>query len=273
MGSLAAYTGPGLWEAFCLPTGTNIAKILAGQLSNPRGWGGALRLVGAALAAEPMFTKRRCGILHSRFGQTAPRSVPALCLAKPYAFYVGGWEERKNVPFLMYAFAAADLHGIELVLAGGEDEQRGRLLALAAALGIANRVHFLGWVDDAELPALYTEALCFVYPSAYEGFGLQLCEAMAVGSPVFAARATCLPEVLGDGGETFPLDDPSILARLLHRVSQDAAYRSVLVNRAKARAKSFSWRKTAEETLAVYRRTIDATRAVAGKEEVTRCSP
>jgi glycosyltransferase involved in cell wall biosynthesis len=173
-------------------------------------------------------------------------------LTKPYVFYVGGWEERKNVAFLIQAFAAANLAGVELVLAGGSDEQQAKLLPQVKALGLAHRVRLLGWVDDADLPALYAEALCFVYPSAYEGFGLQLCEAMAIGSPTLAARATSLPEVLGNGGDTFPLDDPSVLAHLLRRLNRDAEYRSLLADRARARAKEFSWRRTARETVAVY---------------------
>ena len=58
----------------------------------------------------------------------------------------------------------------------------------------------MNWVEDEDLPALYAGALAFAYPSEYEGFGLQLCEAMAVGCPTLAARASCLPEVLGEGG-------------------------------------------------------------------------
>src|SRR5262249_19687076 len=155
-------------------------------------------------------------------------------LEKPYVLYIGGWEKRKNIAFLIRAFAAADLHETELVLAGGKDEERAKVLALAEPLGSAGRIRLLGVVDANGLPALYAEALCFVYPSEYEGFGLQLCEAMAVGSPILAARATCLPEVLGDGGETFPLDNPSALADLLRRLVHDAEYRSGLADRARA---------------------------------------
>jgi glycosyltransferase involved in cell wall biosynthesis len=119
--------------------------------------------------------------------------------------------------------------------------------------GIGNRLHLLEWVDDEDLPALYAGALCFAYPSMYEGFGLQLCEAMAVGCPTLAARATCLPEVLGNGGETFALDDPGELATLLRRVAEDPAFRADLSSRARARSADFSWRQAAEQTAAVYR--------------------
>ena len=120
-------------------------------------------------------------------------------------------------------------------------------------LGLGDRLHLLDWVEEEDLPALYAEALAFAYPSEYEGFGLQLCESMAVGCPTLAARATCLPEVLGDGGATFALDDPAELAGLLRRVATDDAFRADLSARARARSSAFSWRRTAEGTVAVYR--------------------
>jgi glycosyltransferase involved in cell wall biosynthesis len=176
-----------------------------------------------------------------------------LGLARPYVFYVGGWELRKNIPFLIKAFAAAAFKDVDLVIAGGKEPQRVELSALADALGLSGRLHFLGWVDDAELPVLYAEALAFVYPSLYEGFGLQLCEAMAAGCPTLAARASCLPEVLGKGGETFALDDPAELVALLRRLASDPEFRASLAARARARSTAFSWRRTAEQTVAVYR--------------------
>jgi glycosyltransferase involved in cell wall biosynthesis len=170
-----------------------------------------------------------------------------------YVFYVGGWEARKNLPFLLRAFAEAELHGVSLVLAGGKNEERDYLAELARALSIADRTKLIGWVDDDDLPALYANALCFVYPSEYEGFGLQLCEAMASWCPTLAARATSLPEVLGNGGELFSLDSVGELAHLLRKTAQDETYRSELVNKAKTRAKDFSWKTTAASTIAVYR--------------------
>ena len=173
-------------------------------------------------------------------------------LKRPYIFYVGGWEKRKNIPFLVGAFARANLDGVELVLAGGQDLQRTALVELADSLNVSDRLRLLGWVDDADLPALYAEALCFVYSSEYEGFGLQLCEAMAVGCPVLAARATCLPEVLGDGGETFGLDNSSELSELLVRVLTEPGFKEHLGDRARQRVKFYSWTSTALATKNLY---------------------
>jgi glycosyltransferase involved in cell wall biosynthesis len=174
-------------------------------------------------------------------------------LDSAYIFYIGGWEQRKNIPFLIRAFAQANLPQVKLVLAGGKAEQRSPLLSLAADLGIGDRLKLIDWVEDADLPALYAEALCFVYPSEYEGFGLQLCEAMAVGCPVLAARATCLPEILGAGGETFALDQNQ-LATLLTQLLADSSFRNKLVARAVSRSQCFEWGKAAQQTLNLYAR-------------------
>lgn len=170
-----------------------------------------------------------------------------------YLFYVGGWEGRKNIPFLLDAFALAKVDDVSLVLAGGKPEQRSALMAQAQSLGIADRLHLLGWVEEADLPALLAEALAFVYPSAYEGFGLQLCESMAVGTPTLAARASCLPEILGEGGETFSLETPVELAALIRRVAIDPPFRSLLHQRAAKRSADFSWRLAAQQTMQIYR--------------------
>ena len=197
----------------------------------------------------------------SRFGETVPASRRAAVrdrhgLIRPYVLYVGGWEERKNPGFLVDAFGRARLDGVDLVLAGGLEEQRSKMAEYIGELGLSGSVRLLGWVDDGDLPALYSEALCFVYPSRYEGFGLQLCEAMAAGCPTLAANATCLPEVLGAGGELFDLGDASSLSKLLVRVAGDEAFRSQLQQRARRRAQDFSWAGTAEQTLGVYQQLL-----------------
>jgi glycosyltransferase involved in cell wall biosynthesis len=177
-------------------------------------------------------------------------------LVRPYVFYLGGWERRKNLPFLLRAFAAAHIADADLVLGGGTAEQRQQLICLARAMGIEERVRLLEWIAEEDLPSLYAEAVCFVYPSSHEGFGLQLCEAMATGCPTFAARATCLPEVLGDGGETFSLETESELVALLRKVFAANAYRQELKQRAMRRARLFSWRHTAEATVKIYEQLV-----------------
>ena len=137
-------------------------------------------------------------------------------------------------------------------------------------MGVGDRVRLVGWVGDDDLPALYAGALCFVYPSEYEGFGLQLCEAMAVGCPVLAAAATSLPEVLGMGGETFDLDSPEMLAGLLQRVISEPDFRADLSRRARLRSADFSWRRTADATAAVYRELVPQTQRGPTSRQVRR---
>lgn len=180
-------------------------------------------------------------------------------LSGRYVLYVGNSEKRKNLPFLIRAFAAAGLENTGLVLAGVADKLPGsrsdpsdELARLAHSLGLAEKVRLLGQVDDDDLPALYAEAFCFVYPSRYEGFGLQLCEGMAVGCPTLAADTSALPEILGDGGETFPVDETAALAALIRRLVEDPGYRDAMIRRARERSKEFSWEKAARETIAVY---------------------
>ncbi len=180
-------------------------------------------------------------------------------LSRPFVFYVGGWEKRKNLPFLLKAFAAAKETTIDLALAGQTDETaRVALLELATTLGIGSQLRLLGRVSDEDLPALYAAALCFVYPSVDEGFGLQLCEAMAAGCPVLAANKTSLPEVLGTGGELFEVTEPSALGNLIRRVALDLGYRQELVRRAGNRSTDFSWRLAAAQTMEVYQRLLSS---------------
>jgi len=183
-------------------------------------------------------------------------------LSRPFVFYVGGWEKRKNIPFLLRAFAAAKETTIDLALAGQADETtRVALLELATALGIGSQLRLLGRVSDEDLAALYAAALCFVYPSVDEGFGLQLCEAMAAGCPVLAANKTSLPEVLGTGGELFEVADPMVLGNLIRRVALDLGYRQELVRRASNRSTDFSWRSAAAQTMEVYQRVLSSGQA------------
>jgi glycosyltransferase involved in cell wall biosynthesis len=172
---------------------------------------------------------------------------------RPYFLYVGGWEERKNIPFLIRSFARAHTDGIDLLLAGGTDSERAQIRTLCASLNISDRVQLAGWVSDAELANLYRYAHCFVYPSLYEGFGLQLCEAMAAGCPIIASCAASLPEILGAGGELFDPTNIDSLAILLSRLAQDTSFRMDLATRSRHSARRFSWALSATETIAVYR--------------------
>jgi len=182
-------------------------------------------------------------------------------LTKPYLFYVGGFEGRKNMGFLLQAFSEAKLDNVELLLAGGGAVSQEPMRIKAAELGIADRVRFTGFVPEADLPALYAGALGYAYPSEYEGFGLQLVEAMAAGCPVLAANRTSLPEILGIGGDLFPLESTDTLVGQLRRLVNDPHYSADLRSRALGRARDFSWKRAATETIAVYEKALAEARS------------
>jgi len=125
-------------------------------------------------------------------------------------------------------------------------------------LGLGDRVHFAGYVHDADLPALYGGADLFVFPSLYEGFGLPPLEAMACGTPVVCSNAASLPEVVGDAAVTVDPYDVDALAEAMQRVLADRDLREDLRARGLARARQFTWERTARETLAVYREVCGA---------------
>jgi len=175
----------------------------------------------------------------------------------PYFLALGNLQPRKNIGRLLEAFALArqspELASTRLVIAGKALWRESEIYAAVQQAGLLDAVHFPGYVADDDLPALYSDALAFVYPSLYEGFGLPPLEAMACGAPVICSNAASLPEVVGDAALTVAPTDVGALAAALRQVAASADVRAHLRQRGQARTAQFSWRRCAEETLAVYR--------------------
>jgi glycosyltransferase involved in cell wall biosynthesis len=182
-------------------------------------------------------------------------------LAGPYLLYVGTLHPRKNLVRLVQAFGSllrsstddsrAPVAGLQLVLAGQRGWLYDDILDQVRRLGLSDRVVLPGYVPDADLPALLSGALAFIYPSLYEGFGLPLLEAMACGTPVICSNASSLPEVAGDAALLVDPTDTEALADALARLVADEGLRRELVERGFRQMRRFSWRRCAEETLRV----------------------
>lgn len=196
------------------------------------------------------------GVDHERFHADGAADDPAP--TTPYIFYVGGFDQRKQVPELIAAFGtiAANI-GHELWIAGNPSPRHRRALdRAAAAAGIADRVRILGFVPLPDLPRLYRQATAHVLPTLYEGFGMTAVEAMACGCPPITLRASCVPEICQDAADYSEPGDWPAFASAIRRVATDPEHRSALRARGLARAASLTWERAAAETLAVYRRVL-----------------
>ncbi|HEX6511346.1 MAG TPA: glycosyltransferase family 1 protein [Chloroflexota bacterium] len=176
-------------------------------------------------------------------------------LDEPYIFYIGGWDVRKNVPALISVFAELAGERPDLILAiAGQPRPPSPMFPdlrrLAEPLG--DRVRFLGRVDDEQKLALYRHAELFVFPSLYEGFGLDPLEALACGCPVVCSNASSLPEIVGDAALLFdPRDETALLATMRQALADPEPLRA----EGPPRAAKFRWETTAQQTAAVHEQT------------------
>lgn len=162
---------------------------------------------------------------------------------RPYLLHVGNAKPHKNRRRLLEAFAISQLAPrLRLLLLGPPEREE---LALADMLGLSGNVHYAGVVPDSQLPGIYRGATALVCPSLYEGFGLPALEAMACGTVVAAARATSLPEVLGEAAVFFDPMDVTDISRALVDAATDESLRTKLAALGPRRAAAFTWDATA----------------------------
>lgn len=232
--------------------------------------GGAVLAVSAATRDETVrwlgVEPERITVIHSAadpaFRPPAepgrrPPVLDRLGVDRPFLLTVGSIEPRKNLAGLLEAFAALpeDLrreHAMVVVGAAGwlNDAIHARLAELARSC----RVVFAGAVGLTDLVDLYGAARAFAYPSFAEGFGFPVLEAMSCGTAVVTSNVTSLPEVAGDAAELVDPGDCAALSAALARLLGDESLRGELARRGLERARQFSWRRTAEETLGLLRR-------------------
>lgn len=175
-------------------------------------------------------------------------------LPQSFVLFVGTIEPRKNVSglFRAYALIPSELRmKFPLVMVGGEGWYSREILSQISSLGLADSVIRLGYVSDKDLPALYTLATVFVFPSLYEGFGYPPLEAMSCGTPVISSNKSSIPEVVGGAAVLVDPHNVESLAQGLKRVLVSKRLRGELNKKGLRRARLFGWQQSAEQTLSI----------------------
>lgn len=189
-------------------------------------------------------------------GETLAAVRRKYALPEQFILSVGTLQPRKNLTRLVEAFARLNsqlaTRDFDLVIVGGKGWLYEEIFKTVEALDLERRVHFCGFADDADLPALYNLADLFVFPSLYEGFGLPPLEAMACSTPVVCSEASSLPEVVGDAALMVDPWDVTGLAEAMRRAIEDETLRASLATRGLARAARFTWSRAAQELLSIY---------------------
>jgi glycosyltransferase involved in cell wall biosynthesis len=180
-----------------------------------------------------------------------------------YLLYIGGAEKRKNVGTLVKASALIAQfmrsRSVRLVIVARfppPDDLYPDIPGLVRDLDLDKDILIVPEVSAADKSALYRRAIALCFPSMYEGFGLTPLESMAQGTPVLAANATSIPEIVGDAGWLLPPEDPGAWADAMRQIVDSAPAREALRESGLRRAAEFSWEKTASQTVRVYRQVL-----------------
>jgi len=176
-------------------------------------------------------------------------------LPSRFILSVGGLHPIKNIPRMLEAYHLALKNGLEhkLVMVGGSMDRSEEIFQIIKVLGLEGHVIFTGVVPDDDLVGLYNAADLFLYPCLYAGFGLPPLEAMACGTPVITSCNSSLPEIVGDAAKLVNPYDTEKLAASINRILSDDGMMKTLIKNGLKRAEMFNWKKTAWETLKVYK--------------------
>lgn len=172
-----------------------------------------------------------------------------------YILSVGTLEPRKNLSRLVESFAILRRRAAEdclLVIVGEKGWKYEQVFQAVRALGLEDKVRFLGYVPEPDLPLLYRGAELLAYPSLYEGFGVPILEAMACGCPVVCSNRSSMPEVIGDAGILVDPEDREAIAEAMGRVLSDPSLADAMRTRGWERAQRFRWDDSARMLLDLY---------------------
>jgi glycosyltransferase involved in cell wall biosynthesis len=177
---------------------------------------------------------------------------------RPYILSVGTVQPRKNYGRLIQALARLRADGLDLslVIIGGKGWLTDSIYDTLRQTRMKDFVRFAGFVDEADLPALYSGAACFAFPSLYEGFGLPILEAMACGVPVVTSNTSSLPEVAGETALTVDPYDHDAITDALKRLLEDSALRERLIAGGLERVQHFTWTSAADHLRQIYVRLL-----------------
>ena len=173
-------------------------------------------------------------------------------LPERFILFVGTIEPRKNILNLVRAFHKLD-RDMSLVIAGRKGWLFEEIFKEVERLNLGERIIFLDHIAESDLPLLYNAASVFVYPSLYEGFGFPPLEAMACGVPVITSNKSSLPEIVGEAGILINPEDAGEIREAIITVLDDDSLKREMIRKGLGRAKRFSWKTCAKETLRLYR--------------------
>lgn len=175
-----------------------------------------------------------------------------------FILHVGTLQPRKNLLILLAAMAQLppQLQHIPLFLVGGKGWYYDEIIGRVQTLGLQNRVHFIGYAPETDLPFWYNTADLLVFPSLYEGFGLPIVQALACGTPTITANISAMPEAAGNAALLFHPHNPDQLAHRIQTVLENPHQAATMRQRGLTHAQTFSWQTAGTQTAAIYRKAL-----------------
>jgi glycosyltransferase involved in cell wall biosynthesis len=222
----------------------------------------------SALSAYANVSPAKVRVIHNgvaeRFRPATPDEQAAArghySLPERFVFWVGDFRPEKNLPFLINAWSRLGHQMADppvLVLAGAQRGEYRKLRKDVEKRGMEDKILFPGFIRDDDLPAVYSAATMFVFPSLYEGFGLPPLEAMACGTPCVVSHSSSLPEVTGSAALLFNPTSLDSLEDCVKRVLREPDLYEALREDGLRQSALFPWSKAAEETLDVYHNVLE----------------